>query len=165
LAEALRNGPEAAAAAQQEEMMANDSGWWARWRAYRPSKATWFWSCVASAIATIVVGFAWGGWVTGGGAAQMTANAADNARTELAAQVCVTRFEHSPTAAVELASLKKTDEWQRGSFIEKGGWVTLPGMAAPVSGAGDLCAEKLMAAKLPVPKPLAKSAAKSKTAG
>lgn len=145
--------------------MANDSGWRARWRTYRPTKATWFWSCLASVIATIIVGFAWGGWVTGGSAAQRAASAASNARAELAAQVCVERFERSPTAAVELASLKKTDEWERGSFMKKGGWVTLPGMTTPVSGAADLCAEKLVAAKLPLAKPVAKTAAKTKTAG
>lgn len=32
-----------------------------RWEEYHPSKAIWFWSCLGCVVATIVVGFAWGG--------------------------------------------------------------------------------------------------------
>ena len=45
------------------------------WGDYRPSKATWFWSCVACVVATMVIGFTWGGWVTGGTADEQTAQA------------------------------------------------------------------------------------------
>ena len=41
-----------------------------RWTAYRPSKAVWFWSCVGCVVATLIVGFTWGGWVTGSTARQ-----------------------------------------------------------------------------------------------
>ena len=44
---------------------------------------------------------------------------------------------------VALASLARTDSWKRGDFIEKGGWLTLPGIEKPVSGAADLCAKRL----------------------
>lgn len=127
----------------------DETGLMARWQNYRASKAVWFWSCVVSVIATIVVGFVWGGWVTDGTAAQMAQRAVGKARADLAAAICVERFEHSPSAAVELASLKKTHSWDRGTFIKKGGWVTLPGMHTPVSGAASLCAHDLVTAKMP----------------
>lgn len=130
--------------------MAEDPGWGERVKRYRPSKTLFFWSCVACAVATIFVGFKWGGWVTGGGAAEMAAQAADTARAELAAAICVSRFEKAPDATTQLAALAKTRDWERGSFIEKGGWVTVPGIKKPISGAADLCAKHLAAAKLPV---------------
>lgn len=129
--------------------MVDKIGWLARWQNYRASKGVWFWSCVACAIATIFIGFVWGGWVTGGTATQMAQTAAGNARAKLAAAICVERFEHSSTAAVALASLKKTHSWDRSAILKKDGWATMPGMHAPVSGAASLCAHELLTAKLP----------------
>ena len=51
-----------------------------RWETYRPTKALLVWSCAVGAIGVIVVGFTWGGWVTGGTARTM-AQAAARART------------------------------------------------------------------------------------
>jgi hypothetical protein len=118
-----------------------------RWEAYQPSKAIWFWSCAACIVATIVVGFAWGGWVTGGTAARMAVEAADGGRAQLAAAACVVRFDQGPDAVAQLAALKKADSYDRGDMISKNGWVTMPGDATPVSGAADICAEKLLSAK------------------
>jgi hypothetical protein len=114
-----------------------------RAEAYRPSKTVFFWACLACAAATMIVGFNWGGWVTGGTAAQMSKSAAEGARAELAATVCVTQFDKGSDKAATLASLARTDSWKRGDFIEKGGWVTLPGIDKSVSGAADLCAKQL----------------------
>lgn len=122
-----------------------------RWSNYRPTKGIWFWSCVASIVLTMIVGFTWGGWVTGGTAQKMSTAAAGQAEAKLAAAYCVTAFEHAPNAAVELATLKKTDSWQRGDFIDKGGWDKLPGEKQAVDGAADLCVTKLMSAKLLTP--------------
>ena len=109
---------------------------------YRPSKTLFFWSCVGVAAATMIVGFHWGGWVTGGTAAEMAGRAADDARTELAATVCVSQFGKAADQAT-LTSLLHTDSWKRSDFIEKGGWLMLPGIDKPISGAGDLCAKRL----------------------
>jgi hypothetical protein len=115
-----------------------------RWDAYQPSKAIWFWSCAICIVATIVVGFAWGGWVTGGTATRMASDAADGARAQLAAASCVIRFEHGPDAATRLAALKKADSYEQGDLITKGGWATMPGDTNPVAGAADICAQKLV---------------------
>src|SRR3546814_6847005 len=86
-----------------------------RWREARPSKAMLFWSCAGCAVATMIIGFTWGGWVTGGTAQEMAAEAATGARAELAAAVCVDRFLNSPDAAGQLAQLRDTSAWQRDS--------------------------------------------------
>ncbi len=126
--------------------MGSPSNWLERWENFRPSKTTWFWSSVACVLATIIVGFTWGGWVTSGTATRMSAQAADQARAQMAAAYCVSSFQHAPNATAELAALKKTESWERSDFIDKGGWVKLPGLKASVDGAADLCAQQLLTA-------------------
>ena len=111
---------------------------------YRASKTAVFWACAGCAVATMIVGFSWGGWVTGGTAAQTAANAVTAARAELAAAICVDRFDKGPDAADKLVALKATNSWKRRQFIEDGGWVTLPGLDKPVDGAAALCAQGLV---------------------
>jgi len=119
-----------------------------RWGAYRPTKGVWFWSSLGCIVATIVVGFAWGGWVTGGAATRMASDAAAGARAELAAMVCVAGFNQGPDAVTQLAELKKASSYQRGDMLVKSGWLTLPGSAEPVVGAANICAQKLTSADL-----------------
>ena len=123
----------------------NKSGW----SGYRPSKAAWFWSCVACVIATIVLGFTWGGWVTGGTAAEREAEAREAGRAQLAATICVARFVDAADAAVQLAALKDESSWRRADTIADAGWTTPLGLDGPVSGAADLCADRLVAMDLP----------------
>lgn len=120
-----------------------------RWREYRPSKALWFWSGVGCAALTMVVGFTWGGWVTGGGARNMVEDAAEQGRAELAATVCVDRFLAASDADVQLASLKAASTYARDDFIEKGGWAILGGMEKPVAKAAQLCGDELAKMELP----------------
>ena len=119
-----------------------------RWESYRPSKAIWLWSCAACIVATIAVGFAWGGWVTGGTATRMASDAADGAQARLASASCVIRFNQGSDAVAQLAALKKANSYERGDMIKKGGWVTMPGGADPVVGAADICARKLLSESL-----------------
>jgi hypothetical protein len=131
-------------------MAAPNPGLMQRFEDYRPSKSALGWSCALCVVATMIVGFTWGGWVTGSTAAEMARKAADGAGANLAATLCVAQFKNDPAEAVQRASLTKLDSWDRTSFITKGGWATLPGMKEPVSGAADLCAQQLMAAPLPL---------------
>jgi hypothetical protein len=111
----------------------------ARLGEYRPSKTTLFWSCAAVAVVTTIVGFTWGGWVTGGTAQTMV----QEARRNLAASFCVQRFLSASDAASEHDALMKEGSWHRHEFIQKGGWANMPKLAQPISGVADLCAEKL----------------------
>lgn len=119
------------------------------WSNYRPTKVIWGWSCVASVAATLILGFTVGGWVTGGSADTRVASAAEGARADLAAELCVHRFLNSPTAKADLAALKAESSWSRDTMVQKGGWVTFAAMKDPVSGAASRCAERLVTAELP----------------
>jgi hypothetical protein len=121
------------------------------WAEYRASKLTLFWSCVACGVLTIVVGFTWGGWVTGGTAKVRAENAAEQARADLAATMCVERFLGASDVGAQLAALKEQSVWLRGDFIKKGGWARPPGIKEPVPDAASICAQRLAEAKLPEP--------------
>jgi len=137
--------------------MSTQSGIRQRWSDFRPSKTAWLWSCIGCVAVPIAIGFFWGGWVTSGESAKMAARAADRARIQLAASVCVSRFVAAPDAATQLSALRKTDPWARTELLEKGGWTDVPGMKEQdqlhdlQSNAyvGDLCAQRLLTATLP----------------
>jgi hypothetical protein len=127
--------------------MDNEKSLRKRWAAYRPSKVAWFWSCIACALATVFIGFSWGGWTTGGAAADSAQKAARDAEAALAATICVSRFENAPNATAELATLKKTSFWERSDFIRNGNWLKLSGVKDTIPGAATLCADRLINAQ------------------
>lgn len=117
-----------------------------RWEDYRPAKSTLLWTCAATVAATLIIGFNWGGWVTGGTSRALAASAGDVARGELASAVCVDRFNTAPDAAAKLVEFKAiTDNYQKWQFIEKGGWATMPGKTSPDRLGAQSCAVALAA--------------------
>jgi hypothetical protein len=116
-----------------------------RWRDARATKAVVFWSCVACIVSTMIVGFAWGGWVTGGTAQTMGDKIAQDAVVKRLAPMCVVQFNRDPGKTQKLAALKAVDSsWQRGEYIEKQGWATMPGEEKPDSSVATDCARLLL---------------------
>jgi hypothetical protein len=115
-----------------------------RWDDLQPSKTMLVWSCVGSVVAALVVGFTWGGWVTGGTARGMADTAADASRYDLASVICVERFMAAPDARAQLTALKAVDSsYRQRQFIEEGGWALMPGRDQAARQAADLCARVL----------------------
>jgi len=117
-----------------------------RWDEARPTKTIVFWSWVASVVLTMIIGFAWGGWVTGGTARSMAETIADDAVVKRLAPMCVTQFKQGPGMDQKLQELAKTDSWQRSEYVEKQGWATMPGEEKPDSKVATECARLLMLA-------------------
>lgn len=115
------------------------------WRSYTPSKTVWFWSCIGTVIVTMIVGFSMFGWTTAGTAQEMADNAVEDARENLVASICVQRFVAAPDAADELVALKNAESWKRDDFIEEGGWAIIKSLDTQVSGAAEICADRLAA--------------------
>jgi hypothetical protein len=84
-----------------------------RWNDLQPSKTMLFWSCAGSVVAALVVGFTWGGWVTGGTARDMAATAGEESRYELASVICAEKYLAAPNAQAQLAELKAIDSSYR----------------------------------------------------
>lgn len=115
-----------------------------RWEDYQPPKSTLFWAFAVGVVATLVVGFNWGGWVTGGTSRALVAEANKTAFGDLAAAVCVERFNAASDSAARLAELSALDNsYARRQFIEAGGWATMPGATAPDRGGAEGCATAL----------------------
>ena len=97
------------------------------------------------AVALAVVGFNWGGWVTGGTARTM---AADQSETEMVAAlslICVDQSKRDPQLAERVAALKSASSWNRGDLVVKNGWATMPGATEANSQVARDCAEKVSA--------------------
>jgi pimeloyl-ACP methyl ester carboxylesterase len=102
------------------------------------------WGAVAGAIALAIVGFSWGGWVTGGTAETLAKNSAAMAVVAALTPICVEKFRQAADASANLVEMKKaTYAWDQSKFVEKGGWATMPGSAAPNSAVAKACAESL----------------------
>jgi hypothetical protein len=97
----------------------------------------------AGAIATIVVGFYWGGWVTGGSAREMTHRSTTAAVVAALSPICVDKFQRGAEASANMAELKKISSYQQGPFIERGGWATFPGSDRADTTVAQACANLL----------------------
>jgi len=102
------------------------------------------WGAVAGAIALAIVGFSWGGWVTGGAAETLAKNSAATAVVAALTPICVEKFRQAADASANLVEMKKaTYAWDQSKFVEKGGWATMLGSTEPNSAVAKACAESL----------------------
>ena len=85
------------------------------------------WGATAGAIALAIVGFGWGGWVTGATAERLAVTRTDTAMVSALTPICVTQFQASPKARASLVALKATNTWEQAEYVSKGGWATMPG--------------------------------------
>jgi hypothetical protein len=78
------------------------------------------WGAIGGAVAAMIIGFVWGGWVTGGTAGKMAATSAQDASVLALTPLCVAKGEQQPE---QLVLLKKESTWSRDAFVTKAGWV------------------------------------------
>jgi len=100
-------------------------------------------ACGAAALA--VIGFSWGGWVTGSTARTM---AADQSKAEVVAAlslICVDQSKRDPQLVERVAAIKSASSWNRGDLVLKNGWATMPGTAEGNSQVAKDCAAKIAA--------------------
>jgi hypothetical protein len=100
------------------------------------------------AVASMVIGFSWGGWMTGGTAIKLADERANSAVVAALAPICVEKFLQNSDAKANLAVLQKiSSNWEQGQYLEKGGWATQPGASSPDHHLARACAEKLVQVK------------------
>lgn len=114
-----------------------------RWDAARPTKTIVFWSWIGSIVLTMIIGFAWGGWVTGGTAQKMAEVMAGEAVVQRLAPICVMQFNQDPDKDQKLAELKEITPYQRSKYVRDQGWATMPGEAEADTKVADGCAKLL----------------------
>ena len=101
---------------------------------------------VAGAIATMFVGFYWGGWSLGSTADKMAKGRSELAVVAALAPVCADKFRALPDAHAKQAALSKIESWKRRDEFPKE-FVTLPGESYPSSALVDACYTLLLAPK------------------
>jgi hypothetical protein len=95
------------------------------------------------AIAVAVIGFNWGGWVTGGTARQM---ATDQSRTDMVValtSICLDQAKRDPQLAERVALLKAASIYERSDIVMKNGWATMPGASEGNRPVATACANKV----------------------
>ncbi len=97
------------------------------------------WGLICGAVITIIIGFAWGGWTT----AATTQKVSKEAVLASQAAICVAQFIKQPNHEEKLKELEKVSNWDRGTFIEKGGWDKMPGQEKADYGVSRACADGL----------------------
>jgi hypothetical protein len=115
-----------------------------RWDKVRPTKWVLVWFCLGSVIGAVIVGFTWGGWVTGGSARDMAVQSGKDAVVQRLAPICVYQFNQDPEKDQKLTELKETSVYQRDDYVIEQGWATMPGEEKPDSKVADACAKLLM---------------------
>jgi hypothetical protein len=114
------------------------------WQEARPTKTVVFWSWIASVVLTMIIGFTWGGWVTGRTARTMAEDMAEDAVIERLAPICVAQFNQDPEKDQKLAELRETSSYQRRAYVQDQGWATMPGEEEPNREVADECVRLLM---------------------
>ncbi len=107
------------------------------WEIIKPG----LWGAAGGAIILAIIGFAWGGWVTGGTAQEMAEEMAEDAVVGRLAPICVERYNQDSEKDQKLNELKEESSFRRGDYVEKQGWATMPGEKNPDSKVADKCAD------------------------
>lgn len=119
-------------------------GYRQRWDKFRPKKTAVFWFAVAAVVLAMILGFNWGGWVTGGSAQDMAVKSGKDAVVQRLAPICVYQFNQDPAKDQKLTELKDASTYQRRAYVEEQGWATMPGEEKADRQVADACAKLLM---------------------
>jgi hypothetical protein len=111
-----------------------------RWDKARATKKVVFWFAVAAIILTLIIGFNWGGWITGGTGQQMT----NDAVVQRLALICVAQFNQDLGKVQKLNELKEMSSYRRDDYVKEQGWATMPGEEKPDNKVADACAKQLV---------------------
>ena len=95
------------------------------------------------AVATMVIGFNWGGWVLGKTAENNATMLVNTALVKAYGPVCIERFKQQPNVEAKWVELTKVDTWRRENYIKESGFATPPGSTSPNAAVADACADAL----------------------
>jgi hypothetical protein len=99
----------------------------------------------AGAVATMFVGFYWGGWSLSSTTDKIAKERSQLAVIAALAPVCADKFRALPDFEGKKVALSKVESWKRRDEFPKG-LVTLPGESYPNSALVDACTTLLLGA-------------------
>ncbi|BCP54069.1 hypothetical protein K32_26860 [Kaistia sp. 32K] len=95
------------------------------------------------AIGIAVIGFTWGGWVTGGTAQARAETLAKSQMVAALTPFCVAQSQADPQLTERLTALKVASSYQRRELVIANGWATLPGATEANRDVADACQKSL----------------------
>ena len=98
---------------------------------------------VIGAAAVGIVGFNWGGWVTGGTAHEKAMAMSHDDVVTAMVPVCLDMAQADPDRAAKLAVIRDTQTYQRRNALMEAGWATVPGAEAPDRDIAQACLASL----------------------
>jgi hypothetical protein len=102
------------------------------------------WGLVLGGLVTMIVGFAWGGWMTGSGADRLAAERSSAAVVAALVPVCLEKSKTDPQAAKKLAELRAlSSSWEQREAVIRGGWATI-GAGEPNGDVAEACAAQIV---------------------
>ncbi|KRR20476.1 hypothetical protein [Bradyrhizobium retamae] len=84
--------------------------------------------------------------VTTGTAQQTADRKAERAVISALTPICVAQFKSASQTeqTTHIAALQKEGSWERGDYVEKNGWATMPGGIKPNAEVAEACASELL---------------------
>ena len=106
---------------------------------------TGVWGAICGAVITMIIGFAWGGWVLGSNSLNMAEGMAQAAVVDRLVPICVAQFNQDPQRDAKFRELSDLNSsWKRDQYIRAQGWATMPFENKPDRLVADKCAEQIM---------------------
>jgi hypothetical protein len=97
------------------------------------------WGALGGAVLTMIVGFSWGGWVTGGSAQAMATAEARTATIAALVPVCLEMARTDPDRAAKITAISEAPTHQRRQLVIDAGWATAPGAETPNRDLAQAC--------------------------
>ena len=103
------------------------------------------WSAVAGSVATMIIGFGWGGWTTSSTSARLAKVQADSAVTAALVPLCIAKSKTDAAALKKMGELRAlSSSYEQSDFVTKTGWATVPGSEEANRDVAEACAAALL---------------------
>lgn len=103
------------------------------------------WGAVVGSVATMILGFGFGGWTTSDTAARLAKQQADTAATAALVPLCIAQSKADGGGLKKIGELKAlTSSYDQRDFVTKAGWATMPGSDDPNREVAEACAAALL---------------------
>ncbi|WP_320179198.1 hypothetical protein [Roseovarius pacificus] len=90
-----------------------------------------------------IVGFSWGGWVTGSSAEKMASEMAEDSVIAALVPFCLDMSRADNERIAKLATIREASSFKRRDAVMETGWATMPGSDGPNRDLAQACIEGL----------------------
>ena len=99
---------------------------------------------VVGGIATMIVGFNYGGWYLGSSAETLAQKQSTAAVIEALVPICISQSQADPETIAKLKAFSAIkSSYEQRDFVMKAGWATMPTAEAPNQALASACADVL----------------------